>query len=105
MMEMWGTVEQLTAETSWAPILMLPACSALGPTMKPVVLWRKMMGVFLTDVSWMRLLSILLDKRGGGRGELYSWLQSRMNCAVFAASLGLMMGVWLATIPTGNPVK
>ena len=47
MIEIWGTVEQLTAETSWAPILMIPACSALAPTMKPVTLWRKTIGVFL----------------------------------------------------------
>lgn len=47
MIEIWGTVEQLTAETSCAPILMIPACSALAPTMNPVTLWRKMMGVFL----------------------------------------------------------
>lgn len=47
MMEMWGTVEQLTAETICAPFFMMAECSALGPTMKPVTLWRKIMGVFL----------------------------------------------------------
>lgn len=51
MIEICGTVEQLTADTSWAPILIIPACSALAPTMKPVTLCRKMMGVFLS-VSW-----------------------------------------------------
>lgn len=47
MMEMCGTVEQLTADTSWAPILIIPACSALAPTMNPVTLCKKMIGVFL----------------------------------------------------------
>jgi hypothetical protein len=50
MIEIWGTVEQLTAETSWAPILMMPLCSALAPTMKPVTLWRNIIGVFLSSL-------------------------------------------------------
>lgn len=51
IMEMCGTLEQLTAETIWAPFLMIAACSALEPTMKPVTLWRKIMGRFLMVVS------------------------------------------------------
>lgn len=47
MIEMAGTLEQLTAETIWAPFLMMAECSALEPTMKPVTLCRKMMGVLL----------------------------------------------------------
>jgi hypothetical protein len=48
MMEMWGTVEQLTAETNCAPRLMILACSAFEPTMKPVTLCRKIKGMFLS---------------------------------------------------------
>lgn len=51
MMEMAGTLEVLTAETIWAPFLMMAECSALEPTMKPVTLWRKMMGMELDWVS------------------------------------------------------
>lgn len=47
MMEICGTLEQLTAETIWAPFLMMDACSALEPTMNPVTLWKNTMGVFL----------------------------------------------------------
>jgi hypothetical protein len=51
MIEMAGTFEQLTAETIWAPFLMMAECSALEPTMKPVTLCRKIMGTFLGRVS------------------------------------------------------
>lgn len=54
MIEICGTVEQLTADTSWAPILIIPACSALAPTMKPVTLWRNTMGVFLRLLAGCR---------------------------------------------------
>jgi hypothetical protein len=47
MREMCGTVEVLTAETIWAPHFMMEACSALEPTMKPVTLWRNIIGVCL----------------------------------------------------------
>lgn len=96
-MEMWGTLEQDTAETSWAPTLMIPACSALVPTMNPVTLCRKMIGIFLESQTGLEVTT----KEGLAR--TYSWLQRRMNWAVFAASLGLMMETWFATIPTLNP--
>ena len=51
MIEMAGTLEVLTAETIWAPFLMMAECSALEPTMKPVTLCRKIMGTFLGWVS------------------------------------------------------
>lgn len=47
MMDTCGTVEQLTAETIWAPYLMIAEPSAFWPTMKPVTLCRNTMGVFL----------------------------------------------------------
>lgn len=49
MIEIAGTVEQLTADTICAPFLIIAECSALEPTMKPVTLWRKMMG---RDLHW-----------------------------------------------------
>jgi len=49
MIDMCGIVEQLTADTINAPRLMMPACSALEPTMKPVTLWRKRIGTRLQD--------------------------------------------------------
>lgn len=52
MIEMAGTFEQLTADTIWAPFLMMAECSALVPTIKPVTLCRKMMGVFLVMVNF-----------------------------------------------------
>jgi hypothetical protein len=52
MIEMAGTFEQLTADTIWAPFLMMAECSALVPTIKPVTLCRKMMGVFLVIVNF-----------------------------------------------------
>lgn len=51
MIEMAGTLEQLTADTICAPFFMMAECSALVPTMKPVTLCRKMVGVFLVIVS------------------------------------------------------
>lgn len=42
------------------------------------------------------------NKSNKGVGT-YSWLHIRMNWAVFAASLGLITEIWLATIPTGKP--
>ena len=55
MIEMAGTLEVLTAETIWAPFLMMAECSALEPTMKPVTLCRKIMGTFLDGVSrWVQ---------------------------------------------------
>jgi hypothetical protein len=44
-------LEVLTAETIWAPFLMMAECSALEPTMKPVTLCRKIIGTFLGWVS------------------------------------------------------
>lgn len=52
MMEMAGTFEQLTADTICAPFLMMAECSALVPTMKPVTLCRKIIGVFLVIVNF-----------------------------------------------------
>ena len=49
MIDMCGTEEQETADTSCAPALIMPACSALAPTMKPVTLCKKMIGVFLRN--------------------------------------------------------
>jgi len=49
MMEIWGTVEQLTAETSWAPLFMIPSRSAFEPTMNPVTLCKKTIGTFLVS--------------------------------------------------------
>jgi hypothetical protein len=48
---MAGTLEQLTAETIWAPFLMMAECSALEPTMNPVTLCKKMMGMDLGGFS------------------------------------------------------
>ena len=56
MMEIAGTFEQLTAETIWAPFLMMAECSALVPTMKPVTLCKKIMGVLLVIV---RLVAVV----------------------------------------------
>ena len=82
--EIWGTVEQLTAETNCAPYLMIPDLSALRPTIKPVTLWRKRIGVFLNFMNHFQLPD---------KVDTYCWLQLRMNCAPFAASSELMTGV------------
>ena len=47
MMLICGTLLLLTALTNWAPFLMRPARSVLRPTIKPVTLWRKIIGVDL----------------------------------------------------------
>ena len=48
---MADTFEQLTADTICAPFFMMAECSALVPTMKPVTLCRKIMGVLLLSVK------------------------------------------------------
>jgi hypothetical protein len=48
-----GTTELLTAFTSLAPRLMIPACSESLPTMKPVTSWRKRRGMFIWFTSRM----------------------------------------------------
>ena len=70
---MAGTFEQLTAETIWAPFLIMAECSALEPTMKPVTLCRKIMGTFLGWVSDRFLARIAFLFRS------YIWLHWRMN--------------------------
>lgn len=56
-----GTTELETAFTSFAPRLMIPACSDSFPTMKPVTSWRKRRGIPI-------------------------WLTSRMNRAALSAA-------------------
>jgi len=68
---MADTFEQLTADTICAPFLIMAECSALLPTMKPVTLCRKMMGVLLVVVS----LATVVE----GLQVAYDWLQRRMN--------------------------
>lgn len=34
----------------------------------------------------------------------YCWLHVRMNWAALAASVGFITEIWLAMIPTGNPI-
>ena len=43
---MCGTLEQLTAEMNYAPLLMIPECSAFVPTMNPVKLCKNTIGKF-----------------------------------------------------------
>ena len=48
-----GTVEFDTALIIFAPLTMMPPCSAFEPTMKPVMLCRNSSGVLVRLQSWM----------------------------------------------------
>ena len=50
----WGTVELVRALIIWEPFLMIPASSNSLPTMKPVMFWRKTIGVSWRLQSWMK---------------------------------------------------
>ena len=75
---------------------MIPACSALAPTMKPVTLWRKTMGVFLGIGELSRFIIYTV-------GHTYCWLHVRINWAPLTASAAFSTESWLAMIPTGKP--
>lgn len=90
MMEIWGTLEQLTAETICAPFLIIAECSALVPTMNPVTLCRKSIGKFLRQ---SQLRTSLHQSRG---------LEARLRLIAEPDELGAFGS--LVSIDDRNPV-
>ena len=86
MSEMCGVWEVETAETNWAPALMMRERSARRPTMKPETLWRKINGVGVEGEDWEGVLA------------------RRMNWVALRASGVWMTGWALAMMPHFIPL-